>query len=288
MPKSLYLRRKHSGGAINKRGNDYETCFACFKIMQLTEKFRSQLNSIVVSSQGRGYVDDLWIQNLIPGEPHETCYQLRTSHTLHWGKRTTPGTLSYDFHQQKDNLTKKGVNFCLELVVSKRKVHKSMHYNLAKTLTNVCTVYHFPWSNTIDRQVVNCRVFRQAATALCASTDTDKLQSLVSHFVGAWVASGGQNVSLDHLLAKIESRGAYIFLKSATVLTLSPQLVAILDVIPNFRYQIVQGYLAYYYGDYDSGFVPYMINSQEFRNIESEIIAEHPATFNELEPLILS
>lgn len=111
MPKSVYLKRKHTGGAVNKKGNDYEICFACFKIMQLTAKFRNQLTSIVVSSQGKGYVDDFWIQNQIPGETHETCYQLKTSGTLYWGKRTTTGTLCYDFHQQKENLTKRGTTF---------------------------------------------------------------------------------------------------------------------------------------------------------------------------------
>ncbi len=287
MPKSLYLKRKHAGGAINKRGNEYEICFACFKIMRLTAKFRPYLNCIIISRQGKGYIDDLWIQNQISGEPLETYYQLKTSKKISWGHPNAAGTLSHDFSLQKDDLTKRGITFQLELVVSQKKVCKAMQYKMDKSLVHTCRVYHFPWADTIDKQVIYCQAFRQAAAALCAFTDTDKLQSLVYHFVGAWVASGGHNISLDDLMAKIESRGAYVFLRSPVTLTLPLPLIAILDAIPDFRYQIVQGYLAYYYGDYDSGSVPYMINSQEFRNIETEIIAKRPATFADLEPIIL-
>ncbi|SHN33758.1 hypothetical protein [Chitinophaga sp. CF418] len=287
MPKSTYLQKKHSGGAINQKGNDYEIVFACLKIMQLIARFRSHLSSIIVSSQGKGYVDDFWVQNQVPGEPLETCYQLKTSQKLSWGRPTNQGTLSFDFHNQKNSLIKKGIDFRLELVVSKRKVFKSMKYSLPNTLSKVCTVYHFPWRATIDNQVSYCNAFRQAAAALCALPDTDKLQALVKHFVGAWVTSGRKKVSLDSLFNEVNAIGGMSFLKSPIPLALSPQLVAILNAIPNFRYQIFHGYLVYYYGTTDSGSVPHMINSQEFRNIEHEIIAKRPVTFADLETIIL-
>lgn len=281
------MRNKHSGGAINQRGNDYEIGFACLKIMQLIARFQPHLSNIVVSSQGKGYVDDFWVQNLIPGEPEETCYQIKASQKLNWGKLKNQGTLSFDFHEQKKSLTKKGINFRLELVVSNRKVFKSMQYSLPKTLSTVCSVYHFPWGVTIDNQIQRCKAFRQAVTALCAIPDTDKLQSLANQFVGAWVASGRRNVSLDNLFNKVNAIGGMAFLKSPIPLVLSPQLKSILNAIPNFRHQIFHGYLVYYYGTTDSGSIPHMINSQEFRNIEIEIITKRPVTFADLETIIL-
>lgn len=287
MTKSSYLRKKHLGGTINQRGNDYEISFACLKIMELINRFRNQLSSITISSQGNGYVDDFWVQNKIPGETTETCYQLKTSKKLYWGKRTNKGTLSFDFHEQKDALNKKSVLFRLELVISERKVSKLMRSNLPKTLDRICTVYHFPWKGTINNQVLSCSVFRDAAKALCALPDTDKLQALVTIFVGAWVSSGRRNVSLDHLLNKVTSSGGLTFLKSPTPLVLSAPIITIFNAIPNFRYQISHGYLLYSYGITDSGMVPHMINSPEFRNIENEIIAKRPVTFTELETIIL-
>jgi len=200
---------------------------------------------------------------------------------------TKQGTLSFDFHTQKDNLTKKRIDFRLELVVSRLDVFRSMKYSLPKVLSKVCTVYHFPWGTTIDNQVLYCKAFRQAAAELCALPDTDKLQALVNHFVGAWVASGRRNVSLDILFNKVNAIGGMAFLKSPIPLTLSPHVVSILNAIPNFRYQIVHGYLGYSYSTADGGTVPYMINSQEFRNIENEIIAKQPLTFADLETIIL-
>lgn len=287
MPKSNYLRNKHSGGAINQRGNDYEISFACLKIMQLIDRFRPHLSKIVVSSQGKGYVDDFWIKNLIHGEPEETCYQIKTSQKLNWGNSKKQGTLSFDFHEQKNSLTKRGISFHLELVVSNKKVFKLMKYNLPKTLSRTCTIYHYPWDMTIESQVQYCKAFRQAVTALCALPDTDKLQSLACQFVGAWVACGRRNISLDSLFNKVNTIGGMAFLKSPIPLDLSPQLEAILNAIPNFKYQLHHGYVVYYYGITDSGSIPYMINSQEFRNIEIEIIAKRPVTFADLETIIL-
>lgn len=255
--------------------------------MQLTARFRSHLSSIIVSSQGKGYVDDFWVQNLIPGEPEETCYQLKTSKKLSWGNPTKQGTLSFDFHKQKDSLIKKSIDFRLELVVSKLKVFKSMKYSLPRALSKVCTVYHFPWGTTIDNQILYCKAFRQAAAELCALPDTDKLQALANLFTAAWIASGRRNVSLDSLFNKVNTIGGMAFLKSPIPLALPPEVVTIFNAIPNFRYQIFHGYLVYSYGATDCGSVPHMINSQEFRNIESEIIAKRPVTFADLETIIL-
>lgn len=287
MPKSTYLRKKHSGGAINQRGNDYEICFACFKIMQLIAKFRPHLNRITVSSQGKGYVDDFCVHNEIPGEPLESCYQLKTSKKLSWGNPANQGTLSFDFHKQKDSLQKNGTDFHLELVVSDMKAFKWMKYSVPKTLLKVCNIYHFPWRATIDNQVLYCKAFREAVMELCALPDTDKLQALVNHFVGAWVTSGRRNISLDSLLNRVNDRGGMAFLKSPVSLALSSKVKTIFDAIPGFRYQISHGYLIYFYGTADSGLVPHVINSQEFRNIENEIIAKRPVTFADLETIIL-
>ncbi len=255
--------------------------------MELISKFRSDLNKIWVSSQGKGYVDDFWVKNLIPGQPEETYYQLKTSTKLSWGKKAKQPSLFYDFYKQQENLTKKGVSFLLGLVVSQKKIYQSMTSRLPKALNKVCSVHHYPWRNSIEKQVTHCSAFRKAAVELCAFPETDKLQALVSYFVGAWVSSSKSNISLDKLFINIHSKGAMAFLKSPIPLSLSPQVVMILDAIPDFRYQIVHGYLAYYYGSSDKGTVPYMINSEEFRNIESEIIANRPATFADLETIIL-
>ncbi|MVT10047.1 hypothetical protein [Chitinophaga tropicalis] len=287
MTKSSYLRKKHLGGAINQRGNDYEISFACLKIMRLISQFQLHLSSITISSQGNGYVDDFWVQNQVPGEPTETCYQLKTSQKLSWGERINRGTLSFDFHKQKDNLTKKGIKFRLELVVSERKIFKLMRNTLPKTLNKICTIFHFPWNGTINNQVLYCSSFRKAAQELCALPDTDKLQALVNIFVGAWVSSGKRDVSLKSLFDKVKSIGGLAYLRSPVPLTLSLQVMEILDAIPNFRYQIFHGYLVYFYGVTDSGSIPHMINSTEFRNIENEIIAKRPVTFADLETIIL-
>lgn len=287
MPKSKYLQNKHSGGSINQRGNDYEVCFACLKIMQLIAKFRSHLGAIVVSSQGNGYVDDFWVKNLVPRNEEESFYQLKTSSTLSWGKSNKQGTISFDFHRQKSNLKVKKIRFRLGLIVSNRQIAWRMKSRLPKSLSAVCDIYHFPWGTSIDNQVLYCKAFRKALQDLCALPGTDKLQALANLFAGAWVSSGRQNVSLEVLFNKINAMGGIGFLKSPIPLALSPKVKAILDAIPAFRYQIHHGYLVYFHGSKDEGAVPYMMNSPEFRNIENEIIAKHPITFTDLEPIII-
>ncbi len=137
----------------------------------------------------------------------------------------------------------------------------------------------------MTQQLASVTSFKEIAERLCAFPDADKLVSLVSHFVGAWAMTNRQNVPLDQILQMVRSRGM-AFLRPGLHPPLDPTVAGILDAIPGFGYQIVNGYLAWHFSNTDQGYIPHVLGSAEFRNIEAEILLKHPATFTDIETII--
>lgn len=280
-----YLKQKAIGGSVNQRGNDYEICYAIYSIMLLANRLPVQAHLVTLSTQVLGFVDDLYIRNLVAGEITESYYQLKTSEKLSWGKESKAGSLRFDFIKQKKRLSRRKVNFQLVLVVAQPRVYASLKNHQPKPLIKRCSIESFPWAGSINQQIISVSSFRKMAESLCAFTDIDKLASLVSHFVGAWIMIDKKNVSLEEILQLVRSRGT-AFLKSSLHHPLRPDVKAILDTIAGFDYQIVNGYFAWHFSTTDQGFIPHALGSVEFRNIEDEIVKKRPTTFADIETLI--
>ncbi|WP_147313931.1 hypothetical protein [Deminuibacter soli] len=281
-----YLNNKLAGGAVNQRGNDYETCVAISKLLQLVNAFSAQLRLITISSQVHAFVDDLYIENLIPGEVTETYHQLKTSSKkLYWGNKSKTGSLHFDFSKQAALLKRRHVHFQLKLVVANKTVYNNAVLKLPQSLKKITAVELFPWHDSINQQLRLNPSFRATAAALCAFSETDKLESLVAHFAGAWAMCHKKNISLEAFFDLVKSRGL-AFLKSTFHPALHPQAKLILDTIPGFHYQLAHGYLVWNFSSTDKGNIPHYLDSSEFRNIENEILTQKPQTFYDLEQII--
>lgn len=278
-----YLEMKQMGGRTNQQGNDYEIAFACYRIMQFMDRYPAHLHRIIFSSQYPGFVDDLFIGVDVPGHENEIFHQLKTGKNLSWGVGL--GTLHDDFYLQSLGLKRAKKAFHLYLVVSNNGVFRRMVRNMPTKLRKIASVQEFPWFGSVSANCSHHRQFKRLAEHLCAFPDTDKLIALVKCICGQWVASNKTNIPLSQILNGVRQMG-YSFLKSSIPVTLTDEVIEILRKIPDFQYKIMHGYFGWTYSSTDRGQNRHMVDSLEFRNIENDIIAKRPTTFNDLEPII--
>lgn len=277
----IYLSRKLRGGEANKKGNTYENYFAVYKIISTINIAPANLQSFYVSSQASSFVDDFYIHdqtNLL-----HSYYQLKTSATLNWG--STFGSLFFNFKMQGKLEKYARRTFELNLVVADKQISRSLAATIPKEIKKYTSLHFFPYFPSITQQIAQDPLFRQELRRICAVTDTDKIEALAKCFLGAWVACTQQHISITTLISDVRNMG-YSYIKSAVPLYLNPQVHEILTAIPDFTYTIKNGYFAWTYGANDSGISYHMIDSQDFRNIEQDIIAQAPSTFEDLETII--
>jgi hypothetical protein len=276
-----YLSRKQRGGEANNRGNTYENYFAVFKIISTINIAPNHLHSFFISSQVNGFVDDFHIHDQI-GKLH-SYYQLKTSAVLSWGK--TFGSLSFNFNMQRKLETFRRRQLQLNLVVTDKQLSLSLERQIPKKIKTYTYVHVFPYFSSITQQIAQDLYFRQELQQICAVTDTDKLEALAKCFLGAWVACTQKGIRISTLINDVRGMG-YSFIKSAIPLYINPQVHEIISTITGFKYTIKNGYFTWTYGKSDSGISYHMIDSQDFRNIEQDIITQSPRTFDDLETII--
>lgn len=281
----VYLTNKQRGGEVNQRGNDYELTFACYRILQFVVRHSENLQRIIFSSQCQGFIDDLFIEVKVPGNEKDLFHQLKTSQVLNWGNGE--GSLSYDFDQQGKMQKKRNKPYHTYLVVSNDGVYLHMRRRIPRKLRKYVSIEKFPWFGSLNAHCAYHLQFRQLAAQLCAFQDTDKLDALVKCIYACWGATDKKNIPLSQILNCVRGIG-YAYLKSTLPMILRDRTAAILQAIPGFRFNITGGYFYWTFSNTDRGQSRYLVNSPEFRNIENEIIAENPATFNDLELIISS
>ena len=58
-------------------------------------------------------------------------------------------------------------------------------------------------------------------------------------------------------------------------------------MITHFSFKIEKGYFSWQYHDFDSGTIPYSVDSKEFIAFQQEIASKCPRQFDELEGILL-
>lgn len=281
---AIYLDKKLLGGAINEKGNKYESYFTVHQIVTNANLFPNSTSTIFISSQENSFVDDLLVDN----SSFRYLYQLKTSKKLSWSLARIMKTINFDFSIQRRIEIFYKRKFELGLVVSYSTLEANLKKSLPKHLSSCTKIIYFPYHDSLPKQIINDSAFRLELEKLSGLTTptTDKLESLAACILGFWSSTNKKKISLKSILSKVESLG-YSFIKPRVIHKLSPATLTILDKIPDFKYIEANGYLTWKYKTTDSGTIQYQIGSAEFNRIESDIQINNPADFSELEKLLL-
>lgn len=134
-----YLRRKHTGGISNQKGNTYETFFVTKEIVRLFAEGADINSTWIISQVNQAFVDDLCI---IDSDNRKCYHQLKDVKGLTWGKAEA-GNVRYDFKWQKHYAIHEKENFGLKLVYSDADcpVHKNP---IPDEISDVAVCEYFP------------------------------------------------------------------------------------------------------------------------------------------------
>lgn len=277
-----YLRNKHNGGLNNEKGNKYENYFIVYQICHYLSQM-NDLENIFFSTQTEDFIDDL----LINENDNFIYHQLKNTNKLSWGKHDKMKSLANDFYLQRKK-TFNNKNKCyLRLVISNNKLTDKLNKSKPKDLKKILDVLYFEYYEDLSSIIKKNKIFRDSLCDIMRidNPETDKLESLASSIYGAWGESNCKGVSINQILEKIK-RNQVSFISFGENLDISDELDVILSSIEGFRFIIENNYIKWTYRNTDKGIILFEIGSEEFIQIEQQILREVPSNFTNLEEII--
>jgi len=281
-----YFSNKQTGGHSNQKGSRYEDFFS---VMQLAHLFQLLTNAddkqeIEILAQAEAFVDDL----LIRFETHNTQhhFQLKTSPSVSWGSGAK--SISDDFYKQKILNDASGIDKTRTVLVCSNK-EKSLHLqeNMPVNIADFSGSIFFPEAETINHLILINNDFRTLIERICSSSDSDKLEALAMLIFMQWVDKKTTISSVNELLADIEKKFPNYLARLNVTENLLPEVERIFSMITGFNFKIEKGYFSWQYHDFDSGTIPYSVDSKEFTAFQQEVTSKCPKQFDELEGILL-
>jgi len=129
--------------------------------------------------------------------------------------------------------------------------------------------------------------FRTILGNICFSNDIDKLEALAKLILAHWVDKKTTLFSVNELLSTLEATFPNYLARSNVATNLIPEVERIFSMITHFSFKIEKGYFSWQYHDFDSGTIPYSVDSKEFIAFQQEITSKYPRQFDELEGILL-
>ena len=280
-----YFINKQIGGNSNQKGSRYEDFFS---VMQLAQLFQLLTNDdkddIEIYAQAEAFVDDLLVKFQKHNAQHH--FQLKTSPTVSWG--TGLKSISDDFYKQKVLNDSLGVDKTRAvLVCSDKEKAARLQKNTPDNIADFTDIIFFPEANTINHLILIDDEFKTLIGQICFSNDIDKLEALAMLILGHWINKKTTLTSVNELLSTLENAFPNYLARLNVTENLLPEVERIFSTITNFSFKIEKGYFSWQYHDFDSGTIPYSVDSKEFTAFQHEITSKRPRQFDELEGILL-
>lgn len=257
--------------------------------MQLAQLFQLLSNGedkqdLEIFVQAEAFVDDLLVVYKKHNSQHH--FQLKTSPRVNWGNGAK--SISDDFYKQKElNNALKVENTQVFLVCSSEEKMLSLKKCTPKSIIDFTDVIFFPEAETINQLLFIHEEFKTLMGNLCFSKDTDKLEALAKIILAHWVDKKTTLSSVNDLLSSLENIFPNFLAKTNVSVHLLPEVERIFSTIVHFSYKIEKGYFSWWYGECDSGSIPYSVDSKNFIAFQQEVASKRPRQFDELEGILL-
>lgn len=280
-----HVQRKNRGGVSNEKGNTYENLFAVYQIAHYAQQVIENQIEIKFHAQILAFVDDLIIDssqlNLL------SHFQLKNSTRISW----ETDKIAEDFRQQYHlNQSTKQRESQLYLVVSDQGTKTRREADIPADIKPYTQVFYFPYTDNPTKLIEQQPDFNQAIRYLCAfeNPEPDKLEAVANVILGAWVSSDKSEVRVIHILTSAQQCNPSYIRSFLPPQDLDPEVKDILDRIELFTYNLDKGFFHWEYAEgLDSGTFPHSIETQQFRRFQDWIKQNQPATFDEIESLLV-
>ena len=279
------VQRKNRGGVSNEKGNTYENLFAVYQIAKYAQQVIENRIEIKFYAQILAFVDDL----IIDSSPINLLshFQLKNSPQISW----ETDKIAEDFRQQyRLNQSAKRRESQLYLVVSDQRTKNKREADIPADIKPYSQVFHFPYTPNPTKLIQQQPDFNQAIRYLCAfeNPEPDKLEMVLKALLGAWVLTDKSEASAINILTSAQECNPSYIRSFLPPQDLDPEVKDILDRIELFTYNLDKGFFHWEYaGELDSGTFPQSIETQQFRRFQNWIKQNQPATFDEIESLLV-
>ena len=140
LAKRQYLKRKHTGGVVNAKGNTYEEKYLVAQILcRMGDSPTTSDDAVFYPQVNNRAVDDLVIQE---ANKHLTYHQLKDSQKLQWSDGGKTNTILDDFKDQETISNTLGEDYELKIVVSNPECE--ILSNAVPTELKHTSIEHFP------------------------------------------------------------------------------------------------------------------------------------------------
>lgn len=283
------VNNKNRGGLNNGKGSQYENFFAAYQIARLAKQYFEEGKETKIAGQVFAFVDDLEI--LTPIASHRTNYQLKSSSTISWGKGDN--SLTDDFCKQLELNNASGYKSDIRLIVSDLKTADRLRHHLPTTLQGHATVEHFHYAESLSLLLQNNNDFNELVRLICARPDeADKVETVAVVLLSVWInseARSGYPINISELIGRAKHHHPSYIRAIEEMPPLSPEVEKILNAIENFHYSIKNGFFSWeYQSGLDSGMLSYDCADPKFQRFQEFVLKQRPASFPDLEGLLLS
>lgn len=187
-----YLRNIRMGGNNNRKGCEYETSYAVFKICDIAAN-ELNLDDFIVSYQQDAFVDDICVQQI--SNSSRINYQAKNSNgtAADWNDDIKNRFLC----QQKIDMEFHGSNYSSQiLLVSCPIKQKKNQDKIPLDMRNFCFSEYFPYNESVIRLVQSCSVLKANLEKLCNSRELWVLDSAYRLVLSCYLGNSAQvNVS---------------------------------------------------------------------------------------------
>ncbi len=257
--------------------------------MQLAQLFQlltsdDAKDDIEIYAQAEAFVDDLLITYQKHNAQHH--FQLKTSSTVSWG--TGLKSIGDDFYKQKVLNDNSGIDITRTvLVCSDKEKAALLQQKTPDNIAGFTDIIFFPEVDTINHLILIDDAFKTLIGQICFSNDIDKLEALAKLILGHWIDKKTTLSSVNEFLSSLEKTFPNYLARSNVAENLLPEVERIFSTITHFSFKIEKGYFSWQYHDYDSGTIPYSVDSKEFVALQQKITSKCPKQFDELEGIFL-
>jgi len=187
-----YLDKKHLGGVNNANGNAYEHYYAIYRISTLLLLHRDNLQDIIIGSQIRAFIDDLYVKEY----NHMTYYQIKNVHNLSWNHGKNGHTLKSDCVLQND------MSSCASGLSNIVIVYSDENFALQpipEEISSFTNIELFPFCDSLNQLLFVFEPFRISIKSICSleNPENDDLEIIAKTLLADWVGENSSEVCLD-------------------------------------------------------------------------------------------
>ncbi len=278
------LVRRLRGGNNGYKGTKYEEFFGAHRIARLGRKWVLLKQDAQVEWQTNEFVVRRDDQSSLK------AYQLKNSAAVSWTSGSDP--IETDFSLQHSVSSAEGYkDIRVRLACSSEQTAASLAASVPKDISAYAAAHFFPYDANPRQTLLNYSWLADDFAFLSRSETPSSIEiaNVAAVMMGAW-ALKVPTAKVSDVLSQAQSMSPQLIRSFKPDLPvnkiLSARTISILDLIPDFQYAVVRGFLTWSCGR-DSGVLSHDCYCQKFGLWQKHLAMLNPTMFEQIEGVLI-